>query len=141
MDNMKITGRCYCGATSITSESAPTAVALCHCVDCRRITSAPVAAFAAFAETDIHFAPDEGQSVEVNEGVRRSFCRSCGTTLTGRYDYLPGTVYVGLGLLDQADELEPTVHSHEGQRLRWLHIDDSLPRFVASARSMLNDSD
>ena len=136
----KISGQCYCGETRITAKCGPQAVALCHCVDCRRITSAPVAAFAAFAEAEISFAPDEGQDVVVSPGVRRTFCRTCGTTLTGRYDYLPGTVYVGVGLLDQADELEPELHSHDGQRLKWLHIDDTLPRFEGSARSALNDA-
>lgn len=70
-------------------------------------------------------------------GVTRTFCGMCGSPLTGRYDYLPGIVYIGLGLLDQADCLVPTLHSHEGNRLTWLHIDDGLERHAGTATSKL----
>ncbi len=132
-----ITGRCYCGATTIYATQAPHAVAYCHCIDCRRVTGAPVAAFAAFDETTVTLTPNEGRSVTVNSGVTRSFCQICGTPLTGRYDYLPGSVYIALGVLDQAGELAPQLHAHEAQRLAWLHIDDGCERFAGSARSQL----
>ena len=132
----EITGRCYCGAVTIRG-AAPQTVAYCHCSDCRRVTGAPVAAFAAFAEGDLEIAPDEGRVVEVSPGVRRTFCGACGSPLTGRYDYLPGQVYVALGLLDQAGELAPGVHAHAESRLAWLHIEDDLPRAAGSARRVL----
>ncbi|MCA8933391.1 MAG: GFA family protein [Rhodospirillaceae bacterium] len=134
-----ITGRCYCGATTITATAPPTAIAYCHCVDCRRSSGAPVAAFAGFDEAAVTFSPNDGQSLSVTPGVERTFCASCGSPLAGRYDYLPGQVYIGLGLLDQADELPPQLHAHASQRLRWLHIDDDLPRVDATSRTHLRD--
>lgn len=56
----------------------------CHCSDCRRWTSAPVAAFAAFDEGEVVFTPNEGSQVSVNPGVTRTFCGSCGSPLTLR---------------------------------------------------------
>jgi hypothetical protein len=53
-------------------------------------------------------------------------------------EYLPGQVYVALGLIDQAARLAPQVHAHEQQRLPWLHIDDGIERFAQSSRSRLN---
>lgn len=132
-----ITGRCYCGATTIHATSRPTAVAYCHCSDCRRVTGAPVGAFAAFETSTLTFTPDEGRSVSVNPGVTRTFCETCGSPLTGRYDYLPNAVYVALGLLDQAYSLPPELHAHDGMRLQWLHIDDDLERHSGSARARL----
>jgi len=136
-----ISGRCYCGATTIHATQSPRAVAYCHCTDCRRVTGAPAAAFAAFDETAVTFAPSDGRKVTVNPGVTRSFCNVCGSPLAGRYDYLPGTVYIAVGLLDQANDLAPQLHAHESQRLTWLHIDDDLRRFAGSARSRLRDAD
>lgn len=132
-----ITGRCYCGNTTLMSRNPPGSVTYCHCGDCRRVTGAPVAAFAAFNEADVYFEPNEGKSVSVNPGVRRSFCESCGTPLTGRYDYLPGTVYIAIGLIDQADQFSPQTHAHDANRLPWLTIEDNCQRFLASARSKL----
>jgi len=134
-----ITGRCYCGATTLRATRAPHAVAYCHCLDCRRVTGAPVAAFAAFDEGVVTFTPNEGREVAVNPGVRRTFCAVCGSPLTGRYDYLPGTLYIAIGILDQAEDLAPQLHAHAAQRLTWLHIDDDLERLATSARSQLTD--
>ena len=135
-----ITGRCYCGATTISATQMPQTIAYCHCIDCRRVTGAPVAAFAAFDETAVTFSPDEGRKVVANPGVMRTFCAACGSPLTGRYDYLPGQVYIAVGVLDQASDLAPQLHAHESQRLTWLHIDDDLERFATTSRLHLADA-
>ena len=134
----EITGRCYCGETRIEAAAFPSAVAYCHCTDCRRVTGAPVAAFAAFDSADVTFSPNEGRKVSMSPGVTRSFCECCGSPLAGRYDYLPGMVYIALGLLDQAEKIPPTLHAHVDGKLPWLHIRDDLERHPGSARSQLN---
>lgn len=117
---------------------APKTVTYCHCTDCRRITGAPVAAFAAFDENAVSLKPASEKSVTVNPGVTRTFCENCGTPLTGRYDYLPGTIYIALGILDQAEQLAPELHDHESNRLSWLNIVDDCKRCPGSARDDLN---
>ena len=135
-----ITGRCYCGATKLYSTQAPKTVTYCHCSDCRRVTGAPVAAFAAFDESALSVVPNEGKSVSLNPGVTRTFCEICGTSLTGRYSYLPGTVYIALGIIDQAEELVPELHGYESNRLSWLNIVDECKRCPGSARDDLNSA-
>ena len=137
----QITGRCYCGKTTLQSNQPPLAVTYCHCSDCRRVTGAPVAAFASFEEEAITFNPGKGKEVRVNDGVIRSFCDHCGTPISGCYDYLPGVVYIAIGILDQADKYAPEVHAHNGNRLEWLNIVDGCPKFEGSARTLLNDAD
>ncbi len=134
------TGRCYCGATTVRTTQAPQTIAYCHCIDCRRWTSAPVAAFAAFDEKVVTFAPNEGRHITANPGVTRTFCATCGSPLTGRYDYLPGQVYIGVSIFDQSSDLEPKIHTHESERLSWLHIDDDLERISSSGRSKINEA-
>lgn len=133
-----ITGQCYCGKIRFQASQPPKTVNYCHCSDCRRVTGAPVAAFAAFDEKSLSFSPDEGQKISKTSGVVRTFCDACGSPITGRYDYLPNIVYIALGLLDQADNYPPKLHSHEDNRLDWLHIDDKLERHSGSARAELN---
>ncbi|MGI9407859.1 MAG: GFA family protein [Hyphomicrobiaceae bacterium] len=134
------TGRCYCGATTFGTTQEPQTVAYCHCDDCRRATGGPVAAFAAFDEKAVTFKPDEGRKVTANPGVTRTFCAHFGSSLTGRYDYLPGQVYISLGVVDQANDIAPEIHTHESERLTWLHIDDDLERVAATGRSKINDA-
>lgn len=114
-------------------------VAYCHCADCRRVTGAAVAAFVAFSDDVLTVAPDHPR-VSHATGVERQFCPDCGSPLTARFSYLPGQVYVPLGVLDQTDALAPEVHCHDGARPAWLHIEDDLPRDGGSARAVLNEA-
>ncbi|PLX36608.1 MAG: aldehyde-activating protein [Hyphomicrobiales bacterium] len=135
-----ITGRCYCGASTVRASAPPTRISYCHCRDCRRFTGAPVAAFAAFAADAVSFSPNDGSVAPGADGVERTFCPQCGSPLAGRFDYLPGQVFVALGVLEQAEELVPEQHSYESHRLSWLHIEDDIERFDTSSRDRLNDS-
>ena len=135
-----LTGQCYCGKTKFIATEEPQTVAYCHCDSCRRATGGAVAAFAALDENVVSFSPNEGRKVSISPGVTRTFCAECGSSLTGRYDYLPGQVYISIGIIDQATDLAPKIHSHDSERLPWLHIDDDLERVSATARSMINDA-
>ncbi|MEM8582147.1 MAG: GFA family protein [Pseudomonadota bacterium] len=134
-----LTGRCYCGAFSL-SATEPLTVAYCHCADCRRVSGAPVSAFAAFAPQDLRITPAPDTSVSVAPGVRRWFCSACGTHLQATYDYIPGQIYVPIGLFDQAADLAPESHSHRSAQLPWLCLNDTLPQASGSARDRLNDA-
>ncbi|GAB5448681.1 MAG: GFA family protein [Gymnodinialimonas sp.] len=124
----------------MSATARPQTVTYCHCSDCRRLSGAPVAAFAAFSIADPTFDPPLGAPNFRRAGVARWSCRTCGTQLAATYAYLPDQVYVPLGLLDQADTLAPEGHGHTDSALPWLHIEDDLPRDGASARARLQDA-
>lgn len=136
-----ITGRCYCGATTIRADRKTVAVAYCHCADCKRASGAPVSAVAAFDESDVTFVPDEGRAVSVNPDVTRTFCSVCCSPLAARYAYLPDQVYIPVSLLDQAEDLPPELHAYWSEHFAWLHLDDDLERFEKSSRSRLAKSE
>lgn len=134
------TGRCYCGACAITLRELPLTTAYCHCGDCKRWTGAPLPAFAAVKADAITVAPDPGEGKSFAEGVRRWTCPDCGSPLMATFDYLPGQVYIPLGVLDQADQFAPSIHCHHDAKLSWLHLEDDLPREGASGRAALSQS-
>jgi hypothetical protein len=136
--SLPITGRCYCGAILLRAKVAPLVVSYCHCSDCRRATGAPVAAFAAFPAEAVSMIPDPGEPARVSPGVARWFCRGCGSPLASTYDYLPGQIYLSLGLLDQAADLPPSMHAHAASALPWLVLHDGLDRHASSSRVALN---
>ncbi len=129
-----VTGRCYCGATSLTADEWPRVLTYCHCSDCRRLTGAPVAAFAAFSDDALHIQPARPAVTPARPDVRRAFCSDCGSPLAAWFDYLPGQVYVPIGLLDQAPQLPPRMHSHIDARLSWLEINDDAERVAGTSR-------
>lgn len=130
-----VTGRCYCGAISVTAVN-PQTVTYCHCQDCRRWTGAPLPAFAAFARANVSLEPAP-EAKCFAKGVNRWCCPHCGSPLAAEFDYLPDQTYVPLGILDQADALQPERHAHADRQLPWLNLDDSLPRSGGSARDVL----
>lgn len=135
-----LSARCYCGAMRLEAKAPPLTTTYCHCSDCRRISGAPVSAFACFTPEAIDWHPALDNGVSHTAGVRRWFCRRCGSPLAAEYDYLPGQVYVPIGLFDDASVLEPAAHSHHGSRLTWLHLQDDLPRSDGSGRARLNEA-
>ncbi|MEX0348736.1 MAG: GFA family protein [Paracoccaceae bacterium] len=122
----------------MSASNPPLTVAYCHCADCRRWTGAPVGAFVAFDQNDLVTEPVLDSGVSHNPGVRRWNCDRCGSPLAATFDYLPGQVYVPIGLLDQADDMPPRLHCHADKGLRWLHISDGLERATGSGRDVLN---
>ena len=135
-----ITGRCYCGAISLHLDTPPLTVAYCHCGDCKRWTGAPLPAFAAFPETALTATPALPTSFSTIKGVERWVCPTCGSPLAATFGYLPGQIYVPLGVLDQAAELAPALHCHAEAALPWLKMNDTAPRITGSARQSLCDT-
>ncbi|MEX0337786.1 MAG: GFA family protein [Arenibacterium sp.] len=126
---------------TVEANAPAEAVTYCHCNDCRRLSGAPVAAFAAFAENAVSFRPDKGRFHSSTSGVNRWSCPECGTQLAATYDYLPGQIYVPIGVFDQVAELTPSHHSHASSALPWLHLNDDLSRSNGSGRKVLKSED
>lgn len=118
----------------------PLVVTYCHCNDCRRLSGAPVAAFAAFTDEMLRFDPPLDAGRSHFEGVTRWFCQACGTQLAAAYDYLPDQLYTPVGLWEQADQLSPARHAHYDAKLCWLKLTDELPKDTGSARDALNEA-
>jgi len=79
-----------------------------------------------------------GTAFTHHPGVDRWTCRVCGSPLAARFDYLPGQIYVPLGVIDQADRFPAQSHCYYGSRLPWLHAGDDLPKEEGSNRAALS---
>lgn len=134
---MSFSARCYCGASALSLLGTPETVAYCHCIDCRRWTGAPLPAFAAFAEGDVVADPPLGVGKSFAKGVTRWTCADCGSPMAATFEYLPGQIYVPLGVIAEADQLPPRLHCHTDAAMPWLHIDDDLPRHGGTGRAAL----
>jgi len=122
------TGSCFCGTVRFAARGEPIAVALCHCSMCRRSAGAPVVAWAMFPLSDFEWSRGKPAVYASTPGVERSFCRTCGTTLTFVADFMPGLVDVTVASFEDPAALSPQMHIWDGARLPWLATSDSLPR-------------
>ena len=122
-----ITGGCFCGA--IRWEAANLFDAgYCHCSICRRISGAPVFAFASFKVDDFRLTRGSPKTFASSDTGRREFCGDCGSAVYFHADGWP-YVSVGIGSFDNPNDVRPTMHQCEADRLAWFDTTDNLPRF------------
>ena len=121
-------GGCVCGAIRIKATGEPQAKALCHCLDCRKITGS-------LFSTNI-VVPNEGFSVtkgtpkeyaktaDSGKTMTSYFCGDCGTTLWRQSETYGETKILKAGTLDGEnvldDDAKPAVELFVARRVSWL---------------------
>lgn len=101
------TGRCLCGAVTVTLSRVPTEMHVCHCVTCRRQSGVGFGMMVKAA--DLTATGDTIRSYPSSDWGERAFCTTCGTSLwfhaTGTDDYAlsPGLLddWSGIRLADE----------------------------------------
>ncbi|KQM18690.1 GFA family protein [Novosphingobium sp. Leaf2] len=128
---MTLEGGCQCGAVRYAVKGQPAHVALCHCVDCRKSSGAPVTAWAAYAAADFALLAGDPAAYSSNGSSIRHFCATCGTGLYFVNEaVLPGLVDIQVATLDDPDALPPQVHIQTAERVGWMESADALPAFA-----------
>ena len=80
-DGGRRTGGCLCGAVRYEVAGALRPVIMCHCRQCRR-THGHVAAYTAAPRAAVTLLDERGLDwFESSPGVRRGFCKLCGSSL------------------------------------------------------------
>jgi hypothetical protein len=109
------------------------AVARCHCDQCRKATGAE---FATHGTVDgAAFELLDGDALlgqwEVTPGVPRVFCTRCGSPLFKRL--ADGNIRLRLGCVDTELTERPSVHVFVAEKPAWSEIHDDLPQLPYGA--------
>ena len=124
-------GSCLCGGVRYEIRGALTAMARCHCVQCRKASGAEFATNATVATEDFEFL--EGRELlcdfESSLGNERVFCGRCGSPILKRVVDKPESVRVRLGCLDSPLEQRPALRVFASERCAFTDIDDDIPTF------------
>lgn len=135
-DNQKMTGGCMCGAVRYETTGESFAVNHCHCRSCRKHNGAAVVTLAGFMAEQVSFSGDERKIYESSPGVGRAFCGKCGTPLTweGNSSARGGPIFeFHISTFDEPEQLVPSAHSFDPERIAWFDIADNLPRYEGFA--------
>lgn len=123
-------GGCHCGAVRYRLEGRPLNHALCHCVDCRRHSGAPLVGWAMFPIDAMRVEKGAAKAYSSSEHGRRHFCTDCGTGLFYTNDQmLPGIVDVQSATLDDPGAIPPQAHIQIAERIAWMESAHALPAF------------
>ena len=124
-----IRGSCLCGGIRFEATQVPMIV-FCHCSKCRKAGGGAFDAAATVPSKDLRFDAGEDliQIFESSPGVRRAFCRVCGSRAPSA-SRDGSSYFVPAGLLDDDPGVKPALHIFVASKAPWWEIDDDLPKF------------
>jgi hypothetical protein len=117
-----ITGGCYCGELRFRANGPTLTRANCHCENCRRAAGAQAVAWITVKSSDFRFEKGEPRRYKTDTGAFRTFCSSCGTSLTYEIDSRPGDVDITTGSLDRPEDFAPTKDVFPEEKLPWVPL-------------------
>lgn len=120
-------GQCLCGDVKITTYGEPKWISHCHCPSCQKATGAAFATFAGFAASAIMISGENYNRFSSSPGVRRGFCRNCGSSVSFEGEAWPEEVHIFVSLMDNASELMPERHVYARTKRPWVKLSDGLP--------------
>ncbi len=126
-------GGCLCGAVTYRVSGPLRPVIACHCTQCRKTLGHFAASTAAYRE-DLQISGEtELQDYVSSPGVRRRFCRHCGSAMfwdNDQRDY----VSIWAGTLTPPTGLELAMHIYTGDKGDYYQILDDVPCLPASGQ-------
>jgi hypothetical protein len=125
-------GGCLCGAVRYRVEGPPLHADYCHCRMCQHAAGAPVVAWGTWPADRFTWSQGEPRTFASSAKGERSFCPSCGTSLTFVDPGDPTLVDVTLASLDDPASFPPACHIWTMSRIRWLEVGDKLPRHTGA---------
>jgi hypothetical protein len=112
-------GGCRCGAIRFVISGEPNRVVVCHCGDCRRSVGAQSVAWLVLPLASYAISSGSPATHVSSPEVVRTFCGSCGTSLTYSHSNSPEGIDVTVASLDDPGRFPPTKTSFEAERIEW----------------------
>ena len=130
---MEFTGGCVCGGTRYVLKSRPFELGDCHCIDCRRSAGAPYVTWGSVPRADLVVTNGEPRKVAHADRIR-SFAACCGTHLFFEDTKDSEIIDVTIASLHDPGRFAPQKAIWLEDKLPWVTLDESLPKFPKSGK-------
>jgi hypothetical protein len=127
---MTTRGSCLCGAVRYTVDGPLRNVMACHCTQCRKQSGHYVAAAAAPRDAVAIEGADAITWFEASPGIRRGFCRICGSHLFWD-DPAQDSLSLNSGALEKPTGIRLEGHIFCADKGDYYEITDDLPQHAA----------
>ena len=129
----RLTGGCLCGRVRYEVDTDNTALSLCHCTHCQKVSGSAfstnllvdAAGFRHVGEAPSIYA----DTAESGRGLKRAFCPNCGSSISSESELFPGKLVLKAGSLDTADGLAPKVQIWTRSAQSWWRVDPAMTSF------------
>jgi hypothetical protein len=113
-------GGCRCRKVRFRATGAPKFVSRCHCDSCRRTTGGAFSTWVGFGANATEWTGEAPAIYASSAGVKRGFCKSCGTPLSYESDKWPGEHHFLIGVFDDPRAFAPTGDYLKDEALDWV---------------------
>ena len=123
-------GGCFCNAIKFTVTADTFWSILCYCNSCKKISGAPVVAWAGFSKNQITWTGEQICEFSSSKGVKRGFCKKCGTTLTycGE-EFGIDKIFITTVAFKNPNLFPPTEQIFTSENLNWMHLDNKILKY------------
>jgi len=118
----RITGGCYCGKVRYRAFGPTLYQANCHCANCRRAIGAQAVAWITVKSSAFKWEKDAPKRYRTDTGAYRTFCDSCGTSLTYENQGRPDEIDLTTGSLDDSEHFPPNRDVFPEEKLSWVSL-------------------
>jgi hypothetical protein len=109
-------GSCFCGEIVAEVHGRPFWVCYDHDDDCRRAIGSPLTVWVGVRPEQFRITRGQPKSFSKTEGVVRTFCPTCGTSIGYCDRALPDELYVTIGFFDHPEIFHPEAHAYTESR-------------------------
>ena len=117
-----ITGGCYCGEVRFRAGGPVLFQANCHCANCRRAAGAQSVAWITVKPAEFVWEKGEPKRYQTETGACRTFCGTCGTSLTYENAERPNEIDITTGSLDEPEQFPPNRDVFPDEKLSWVDL-------------------
>ena len=117
-----ITGGCYCGKIRFKATSEPSYQANCHCENCRRAIGAQAVAWITVTRPSFEFVQGNPARYRTDTDADRTFCDTCGSSLTYEKDIRAGEIDITTATLDRPEDFPPNRDVFPEEKLSWTNL-------------------
>ncbi len=134
---MPYRGGCRCGAVRYEINAEPLFAGHCQCLDCQYETGGghtSLMGFPAEAVAMTGALRSFAVTADSGERIRRGFCPTCGSPVTGMPGGHPSVMTIRVGSLDDPSVFQPHFVCYTSRGRPWDFLDPTLPKFPALPR-------
>lgn len=125
-------GGCLCGAIRYQVNGPAWQTSYCHCVDCRKASGAPAAAWTFFRSGTLEWLQGHPKILK-HADRERSFCGDCGTPLKFYDPSLPDIFEMNTCTLDDPAPHVPADQCWTEDRIPWEVFTIRIPSYLREA--------
>lgn len=126
-------GGCLCGKIRYELDTDATALSLCHCTHCQKVSGSAFSVNLIVETAGLRYVADEPatyvDTAESGRALKRLFCPRCGSSLASESEMFPGRIVLKAGGLDDTSGLEPRVQIWTRSKQDWQRVDPNMTSF------------